>query len=96
MVYNRHTRVHALKFQAVAARNGLIANFFGPVEGRRHTSALLAMSGLLNQLEERSFSPNGNALCMYGDPTYPHRVNLQRHLREDQASPLIKRPSISL
>ena len=78
VVYNGHKRVHALKFQAVAAPNGLIANLFGPVEGRRHDSALLAMSGLLNQLEERSFSPNGNALCLYGDPAYPHRVHLQR------------------
>ena len=69
------------KFQAVAAPNGLIANLFGPVEGRRHDSALLAMSGLLNQLEERSFSPNGNALCLYGDPAYPHRVHLRGGLQ---------------
>ena len=46
--------MNALKFQSVAAPNGMIANLFGPVEGRRHDSALLAMSGLLNQLQERS------------------------------------------
>ena len=28
-------------------------------------------------MEERSFSPNGNALCLNGDPVYPHRVHLQ-------------------
>jgi len=78
VVYNGHKRVHALKFQSVVAPNGMIANLFGPVEGRRHDSALLAMSGLLNQLEERSFSPNGQALCIYGDPAYSHRVHLQR------------------
>ena len=70
--------MHALKFQAFAAPNGLTANFFGPIEGRRHDSALLVMPELLRQLEERSFSPNRNALCLYVDPAYPHRVPLQR------------------
>ena len=75
VVYNGHKRIHALIFQAVSTPNGLIANLFGPVEGRRHDSALLAMSGLLNQLEERSFSPNGNALCLYGEPAYPQSTS---------------------
>ena len=30
-VYNGHKRVHALKYQAVVAANGLIANLYGPV-----------------------------------------------------------------
>ena len=38
VVYNGHKRVHALKFQAIALPNGLIANLYGPVEGRRHDS----------------------------------------------------------
>eukprot|EP00795_Rhopilema_esculentum_P015955 gene15955-biopygen5338 len=77
-VYNGHKRVHALKFQSVVAPNGMIANLFGPVEGRRHDSRLLVMSGLLEQLEQHSFSPDGATLCIYGDPAYPHRVHLQR------------------
>ena len=77
-VYNGHKRVHALKFQSVVAANGMIANLFGPVEGRRHDSRMLAMSGLLDQLEQHSFSPDGQALCIYGDPAYPHRLHLQR------------------
>ena len=36
VLYNGHKRVHAIKFQSVVAPNGLIANLFGPVEGRRH------------------------------------------------------------
>ena len=76
-VYNGHRRVHALKFQSVAAPNGLIANLYGPVEGRRHDSAMLAMSGLLPQLEQHSISPTGQVLCIYGDPAYPHRLQLQ-------------------
>ena len=49
-----------------------------PVESRRHDSRLLVMSGLLEQLEQNFFSPDGVALCIYGDPAYPHRVQLQR------------------
>ena len=60
------------------AANGMMASLFGPVEGRRHDSRMLAMSGLLGQLEQHSFSPDGEALCIYGDPAYPHRVHLQR------------------
>ena len=67
--------MHAIKFKSVVAPNGLIANLYGPVEGRRHDSALLAMSGLLPQLAEYFFSPGGQALCLYGDPTYPNRVH---------------------
>ena len=31
VVYNGHKRIHALKFQAVALPNGMIANLYGPV-----------------------------------------------------------------
>ena len=78
MLYNGHKRVHSLKFQSVVTPNGLIANLFGPVEGRRHDSAMLMMSGLLHQLELQSFSPAGQAMCIYGDPAYPHGIHLQR------------------
>ena len=33
VLYNGHKRVHTIKFQSIAAPNGLIANLFGPVEG---------------------------------------------------------------
>ena len=36
------------------------------------------MSGLLAQLEQYSFSPTGDVLCIYGDPAYPHKLQLQR------------------
>ena len=76
-VYNGHKRVHANKFQSVVCPNGIIANLFCPVEGGRHDSAMLQMSGLLDQLEQHSHSPEGEPLCLYGDPAYPHRVHLQ-------------------
>ena len=51
MVYNGHKRVHALNFHSAVPPHGLIANVYGPVEGRQHDNAVLAMSGLLPQLE---------------------------------------------
>ena len=76
-VYKGHKRVHALQFQSVVTPNGLITHLFGPVEGRRHSSAMLVMSDLLPQLEQHSFFPTGQAMCIYGDPAYPHRIHLQ-------------------
>ena len=37
----------------------------------------LQNSGLLNQLQQYSFTPAGNPLCIYGDPAYPLRAHLQ-------------------
>ena len=47
--YNGHKWPHAIKFQAVAAPDGLIVHLYGPVEGRRHDAAVLAESGLPQQ-----------------------------------------------
>lgn len=52
--------------------NGIIANLFGPVNGRRHDSHVLAKSGLLNQLEQK-FNPFQNPPYMYSDTGYPLR-----------------------
>ena len=41
-LYNGHKKVHAIKFQSIATPNGLVANLFGPVEGKRHDSGMLA------------------------------------------------------
>ena len=83
-VYNGHKRVHAIKFQSVVTPNGLIANLYGPVEGRCHDSRILGMSGLLQQLQQYSHSPAGAPLCIYGDTAYPHRVYLQAPFRGPQ------------
>ena len=42
VVYNGHKRAHALKSKSIATANVLIANLFGPVEGCRHDSGILA------------------------------------------------------
>ena len=52
VLYDGHKKVHALKFQSIAAPNGLIANLYGPVEGRRHDSTLLAQSQIYPLLSQ--------------------------------------------
>ena len=48
--------VHAIKFQSVVTTNGIIANFYGPVEGYRDDSVMLTYSGLLQQLEQHFYN----------------------------------------
>ena len=50
-IYNGHKRIHSIKFQSVALPNGLVGHFYGPVEGKRHDSGMLASSGLLQDLQ---------------------------------------------
>ena len=71
--------MHGIKFQfqSAVAPNGLVASLFGPVEGRRHDSAMLVDSGLLQELSQYSFALDGISLCVYGDPAYPLRVHIQ-------------------
>ena len=52
------------------------------IEGKRHDSGMLADSGLLGNLEQYAFSPNGTPLCIHGDPAYPLRIHLQAPFRE--------------
>eukprot|EP00794_Sanderia_malayensis_P000843 gene843-139_t len=71
---NGHKRVHSITFQCT---NGLCINLSGPVEERRHDSRMLADSGLLGMLQRLLLQPDGGQLCIYGDPAYPHRPQLQ-------------------
>ena len=73
-VYNGHKRTHALKYQSLVIPNSIVANLFGPIEGRRHDAALLAESDLMNNI--RYFADENMPLCIYGDSAYP----LNEHL----------------
>lgn len=63
---------------------------FGPVEGKRHDSAMLAMSGLLPKLQQLAINPNGDTLCVYGDPAYPLRPQLQAPFPTNGLTPMQK------
>ena len=87
IVYNGHKRIHSLKFQSVVTPNGLVANLFGPVEGKRHDSGMLALSGLLGKMTQHCVLQNGNPLCIYGDPAYPLHTHLQRKFQGANITP---------
>ena len=74
-------------FVSIATPNGMIANLFGPIEGRRHDSALLAESQVYQQLQRFAVDTNGNSLCIYGDPAYPLRPQLQAPFRNAILTP---------
>ena len=96
LVYNGHKRVHAIKFQSVVAPNGLIANLYGPVEGRRHDSALLATSGLLPQLESTPLHQMVR-LCAYMVILPTHTgFTCSAHFQEGKTSDQKKKLSTSL
>lgn len=69
IMFSGHKRVHCIKFQSVQAPNGLIANMFGPMEGKRHDAFMLGVSGLAEKLR-RFQRPNGEPYIIYGDPAY--------------------------
>ena len=81
ILYSGHKKVNAIKFQSVAVPNGLVANLFGPVEGKRHAISMLAESNLYNQLAQYDVNTNGDPLCTCGDPAYPNRPQLQDPFR---------------
>lgn len=48
---------------------------------------MLAESNLLTILEQHAFSPDGEPMCLYGDPAYPLRVHLQAPFRDALMTP---------
>ena len=86
-VYNGHKHVHAIKFQAIANPNGLVANLYAQIEGRRHDSGMLANSAILPLLQQYSVNQNGNQLSIYEDLTYPLRPQLQAPFSNPQLNP---------
>ena len=71
LVFNGHKRTHAIRFQSIVTPNGLVANMYGPIEGRRHDAGLLRESNIMEQLERYMTSPAGDIYVIYGDPAYP-------------------------
>ena len=71
-VFNGHKRIHSLKYQSVMTPNGLIAHFFGPIEGRRHDSAMYYLSGLDAHISDIR-GQDGSLLALYGDSAYAFR-----------------------
>ena len=61
------------------------------IEGRKHDAGMLADSHLLEELELNAYSPDGNPMCIYGDPAYPQRVHcLQAPFRNAHPTQMMK------
>ena len=71
-IFNGHKRIHSLKYQSVVAPNGMIVHFYGPIEGRRHDSALYYDSGIDDKIANITDS-NGRQLAIFGDSAYAFR-----------------------
>ena len=69
-LYNGKDRCHGLKYQSLVTPNGLVANLYGPVEGRRHDAVLFRESKLANKIENL-IHYDGSPLVVYGDKAYP-------------------------
>lgn len=69
-LFSGHKRVHAVKYQSVKTPDGLISHLAGPFTGNRHDTAILAASGLLQQLRDGLRDEEG-PFCIYGDGGYP-------------------------
>ncbi len=57
---------------------------------------MLAKSNLLADLERHAFSPDGEPMCIYGDPAYPLRVQLQAPFREAALTPAMREFNTSM
>jgi hypothetical protein len=73
LAYSGHKRKHGLKYQSLMTPCGLIAHVFGPVEGRRHDSAMYYESDLDQQLQGIYAATNK---VIYGDSAYCFRPYL--------------------
>jgi hypothetical protein len=73
--YSGHKRCHGLKFQSVTVPDGLMACLYGPINGNRHDSYMLAQSELLPKLRLMMPPlPGRRVYSLYGDPAYPQTL----------------------
>ena len=61
--------------------------FWFYIEGKMHDAAMLMGSHLLERLENFAYSPTGSPMCIYGDPAYPLRIQLQGPFRNAVLTP---------
>ena len=75
-----HKRQDVQKFQAIMTQFGIMVQLYGPIEGQRHDTRIVRMSGLLGQLAQHipRHGPNPDDVFVpYGDSAYGLRAYLQ-------------------
>ena len=58
-----------------------------PIFKRKHDAGMLADSQLLHSLHRFAYNPDGQAVCVHGDPAYPLRVQMQGPFRYGVLTP---------
>ena len=71
-VYNGHKKGHGFQQQGVVTPDGIMIQFYGPVEGRHHDSYLLGLSEFEDQM-----SAWDQDYYVYGDPAYGLSTHIQ-------------------
>ena len=51
---------------------------------------MLKDSHLLDDLKAHGFSATGEAMCLYGDPAYAHRIHLRGPFKEQRLTPAME------
>ncbi len=74
-VFSGHKRRHGLKYQSLIYPNGIIGHCFGPVEGRRHDSAVYHQSDI-DDLISNVHSEDGTLMAVFADTAYAAREYL--------------------
>lgn len=72
--YSGHKHYHGFKAQAIMSPSGMVVHCYGPVDGRRHDSFMLADSGILPLLA--GLTVGGVNFGVYTDSAYPATPNL--------------------
>jgi len=73
LYYSGYKKMHVLKYQSVLFPNGIIGRLDGPFQGRRHDSAVLNLSGLINELSKEFVKQDGSCYTLYGDTGYANQ-----------------------
>jgi hypothetical protein len=61
--------------------NGIIGRLDGPVNGKQHDSAILHITGLLQELETKFVKQDGTWFAFYGDPGYANQKFIKTGFR---------------
>ena len=86
--YSGHKRRHVMKFQAVMLPCGICVHLYGPFEGRRHDSAMLHASNLLQDVAQHIPQVNGRPrYILYGDKGYPVEPAILAPFRGNNLNP---------
>lgn len=67
---------HGLKFQSAVILDGLIALFWGPMNGNRLDSHMLRESRFLHQLIKMMPLGDIDIFYIYGNPVYPQSMHI--------------------